>query len=79
MRHSQRILGRWNPIGALFGALIFGGAEALQFRVYTLKFPIPEQLPVMLPYLLTILVLVGSMKRTRPPAEDGVPYIKEEG
>ncbi len=73
------ILGRWQPIGALLGALIFGGAEALQFRVYTLKYPIPEQLPVMLPYLLTILVLVGSMKKIRPPAEDGVPYIKEEG
>ncbi|MBI2882119.1 MAG: ABC transporter permease, partial [Candidatus Tectomicrobia bacterium] len=71
------ILGRWRPVGALLGALIFGGAEALQFRVHTLKVPIPEQVPVMLPYVLTIIALVGSMKKTRPPAEDGIPYIKE--
>lgn len=71
------ILGRWRPVGALIGALIFGGAEALQFRVHTLKVPIPEQVPVMLPYVLTIIALVGSMKKTRPPAEDGIPYIKE--
>lgn len=72
------ILGRWHPVGALIGAVIFGGAEALQIRVYTLDVYIPEQFPAMLPYVLTIVALVAYMKKTRPPAQVGIPYIKEE-
>jgi ABC-type uncharacterized transport system permease subunit len=30
------ILGRWNPVGILFGALLFAGAISLQLRLQSL-------------------------------------------
>lgn len=72
------IFGKWNPIGALGAAIIFGGADALTYRVQGLGLPISKQVPNMIPYVLTLLALLGLVGRSRPPAEDGIPYIKEE-
>lgn len=71
------ILGRWNPLGALGAAFLFGGAEAIQYRVQGLGLPISKQIPNMIPYVLTLLALLGLVGRSRPPAEDGNPYVKE--
>jgi general nucleoside transport system permease protein len=72
------ILGRWNPLGALAAAFLFGGAEALQYRVQGLGLPISPEVPNMIPYVLALVTLLGIVGRSRPPAEDGKPYIEQE-
>jgi simple sugar transport system permease protein len=74
---AAMIFGNWNPIGAFFGALLFGFADALQIKLQILETGIPYQFIGMLPYVLTMVVLAGVIGKTTPPAADGVPYTKE--
>jgi general nucleoside transport system permease protein len=76
------IFARWRPSLALVGALIFGLATALQYRIQALNLAtIPYEALLMLPYVLTILVLLrGNGKTpgsTLGPAALGKPYVKE--
>lgn len=82
------IFGRYTPVGALAGALLFGTAQSLQIIA---RIPssapggalgewiatAPSQWFGVIPYILTIIVLAGVVGRTIPPAADGVPYDKE--
>ena len=68
------IFGRLNPFGALGAALLFGAAEALQLRLQAMGLDIPYQILLMLPYVATVVVLVGLIGKTRLPAALGVPY-----
>lgn len=69
------ILGRWNPVGALFAALLFGLASALQFQFQATKTAFPYQFFLALPYLLTLLaLLLRSRSKTAPPAALGEAY-----
>jgi simple sugar transport system permease protein len=74
---AAMIFGRWNPVGALGAALIFGFADSLQVKLNILQVGIPSEFLAMAPYLVTILVVAGAAHRVRPPAADGKPYIKE--
>jgi ABC-type uncharacterized transport system permease subunit len=74
---AAMIFGRWNPIGALLAALVFGFADALQTKLSILSVPIPSDFLLMAPYLATIAVVAGVVRKARPPAADGKPYIKE--
>ena len=60
--------GGWRPFGVLFGALIFSTVQGLQLWVQTLNIPIPSDFAVMMPYVLTIVVLVITVQRVRQPA-----------
>jgi simple sugar transport system permease protein len=62
------IFGRWNPILAAAGGLIFGAIDALQFRLQFLGAPIPSQLLIAMPYVLTIIVLLFGRGRLAPAA-----------
>ena len=68
------VLGRWNPLGVLAAALLFGAASALQFFLQTLSLDLPYQLFLALPYLLTLLALGGWVGRARAPAALGRPW-----
>jgi general nucleoside transport system permease protein len=68
------IFGRWHPIGAFIAALVFGFAEELQGRLALLDTPIPSELLLALPYVITIIVVAGLVGRSRPPAADGQVY-----
>lgn len=71
------ILGKWDPIGILAGAAVFGGANALQMTVQNLGIGIPNNIIMMIPYLVTVLaVLLVSKKRVGAPSAQGVPYEK---
>ena len=70
------IFGRWHPVGAMIATLLFGTADALQLRLQALGVNVPYQFLLMLPYLLTIIALVGVVKRTNAPAALAVPYEK---
>ncbi len=74
---AAMIFGRWNPIGAFLAALVFGFADSLQIKLSILEVPIPSQFLLMAPYLVTILVVSGVVRKARMPAADGQPYIKE--
>jgi ABC-type uncharacterized transport system permease subunit len=73
------IFARWDPIRVLAGSLLFGGAVALQITLQTLQVPISPELLLMLPYIITILVLVGISRRAEFPASFTVPYSREKG
>ncbi|MFZ5624336.1 MAG: ABC transporter permease [Gemmatimonadota bacterium] len=62
------VLGRWNPLGAMVAALVFGAATALQFLFQALGIKVPYQLFLMFPYVVTLVALAGAVGRVRPPA-----------
>jgi simple sugar transport system permease protein len=71
------IFARWKPSLAVVGALLFGLADAIQFRIQALgDESIPYELLLMLPYLLTILVLLRGIKKTEQPEALGEPYVR---
>ncbi|QJP12341.1 ABC transporter permease [Starkeya sp. ORNL1] len=71
------ILGRWDPIGAVLAALFFGFCDALQLRLQFANPTIPYQIFIALPYVASVLALVGLYGRVRPPAAVGLPYSRE--
>lgn len=75
---SVVIFARWDPFRALLGALVFGGAMALQLSLQTLRVPISSELLLMLPYLVTILVLIGVSRRAEVPGAFTLPYKRGE-
>ena len=74
---AAMIFGAWTPIGSFLASLVFGFADSLQARLAILNVPIPSELLLMVPYLVTILVVAGLVGRARAPAADGRPYEKE--
>ena len=78
------IFGIWHPLRAALGSYLFGGVEALQLRIQAAGSSVPAPLLLMLPYLLTILVLLFiSLRKGKgillgAPAALGVPYRREE-
>lgn len=71
------IFGRWNPIGAFFAALLFGFSLNLSFVLTILGTPVPSQFMQMLPYVVTVFAVAGLAGKSRPPASNGIPYVKE--
>lgn len=67
------IFGNWRPIGAALGCLLFGFAQAL--IVMMAGSFIPSNILAMLPYVITLLVLI-FVKKSDPPKANGVPYFK---
>ena len=70
----------WRPMNTVWGSILFGALMILYVRV---QIPfIPDQLYKILPYVVTVIVLVMvSMRKKRenqPPAALGRPYFREE-
>jgi len=71
------IFARWHPGLAVVGALVFGFADAIQFRLQALgSAAIPYEIFIALPYVITILALFVAAKRSVEPNSLGIPYIK---
>jgi simple sugar transport system permease protein len=65
----------WRPGRAVLGAYLFGGIMAFQLRLQAMGTNLPSSLLLMLPYGLTVFVLVVSMLRrqgTEAPAILGI-------
>ena len=77
---SAVTVGRWNPIGIMGASLLFGGADAAQLRLQALGIEIPHQFFQMLPYLMTMIVVVVAsiVGRSVGPKAMGKPFIKGE-
>jgi simple sugar transport system permease protein len=74
---AAMIFGRWHPVGALSAALVFGFSDALANKLAILNTPIPSEFLLMAPYIATLIVVAGVVGKSRPPAADGQPYVKE--
>ncbi|MFN0084520.1 MAG: ABC transporter permease [Blastocatellia bacterium] len=70
------IFGRWRPVSVMLACLFFGLAEAIAIRMQG-TINIPNQFIQMIPYVLTIVVLAGLIRRATPPKALGVAYAKE--
>jgi simple sugar transport system permease protein len=67
--------GGWRPVGVLLGALLFSMVSALQLRLQLIPdWPIPSDLMVMTPYIVTIVALVLTMQRVRSPSALTKPF-----
>lgn len=71
---AAMIIGKWKPVNIFFACLMFSSFEALEITLQISGTDIPSQLIQMLPYLITILVLIGFIGKTRPPAADGEAF-----
>jgi simple sugar transport system permease protein len=75
------IFATWNPLRAAAGAYLFGGVEALGFRIQAAGGTAPSYVLRMLPYLFTLAVLLLVTMRSRRPGVPGGlgrPYFREE-
>ncbi len=75
---AAMIFGKWKPIETMFACLLFGLAQGLVIFVGQFDFHISSQLLNMLPYILTLIVLVIFVGKSVAPAADGIPYEKEQ-
>ncbi len=71
---AAMIIGKWLPLGAATASVLFASAEALQLNLQSDA--IPTQLVQSLPYLVTLLVLVGFIGKSVAPREVGKPFEK---
>lgn len=69
--------GGWRPGGVLVGALLFSMVNSLQLWIQVLGIPIPSEIAVMMPYVLTILVLMATVSRVRAPSALTRPFERE--
>ena len=74
------IFGQWKPMNIALAALLFGLMRALS-NVYVAfdflaKLPIPGSVYNMLPYIISLLVLIFTSKKSRAPKAEGIPYDK---
>ncbi|WP_342428444.1 ABC transporter permease [Paenibacillus sp. FSL L8-0158] len=73
---AAMIFGKWNPLGAFGAAVFFGFSQAIRnyVQLFAWSQSIPQEIIFMLPYLLTIIVLVAAVGRSRAPAALGQLY-----
>ena len=74
------IFGAWHPVKIALAALLFGFCRALG-NVYSgfdflLALNVPSVVYNMLPYLISLVVLAFTSKRSRAPKAEGIPYDK---
>ena len=62
------IFANWQAINVLWGALLFGGVQALQLRLQTLGFKLPYELFLSLPYIVTIVALTIAGRNASAPS-----------
>ena len=70
------ILGRWHPISAALAALLFGFSIILRVWANQVSPGIPTDFITMVPYIVTIIAVVGFGGQSRPPKSLAIPYVK---
>ena len=70
------IFGKWNPIGAILAAILFALGQVLADQAKLAGTGVPQQFWSMIPYLLTLVALVGFVGKSKAPKASGIPYDK---
>ena len=65
---AATIFGGWNPVGSFLASILFAFSQAIRI---TVEFDIPEQFLQMLPYVLTMIVLILAGGKTKGPQAAG--------
>lgn len=76
------IFAAWNPYKAMFGAYLFGGLSIVGYRLQGSGFVVSQYILDMVPYLVTILILIfvsfrKSIKNAAPKSLS-LPYFRED-
>jgi len=73
---------KWNPYRVMMGAFLFGGLDIIGFRIQKYDFNISQYIIDLLPYIVTIIILIlASVRKTHSgsaPATLGISYFREE-
>ena len=74
------IFGKWRPVPAVIGCLLFAFFDAIQIRLEGVALPlvgeVPSQFIQVIPYVLTVLLMAGFVGRATAPKAIGVPFVK---
>jgi len=70
--------GSWRTIGVLAGSLLFSLVNVLQLWVQALAIPVPSEVAVMMPYIMTIVVLAFTARQIQRPAALARSYERGE-
>ncbi|MBQ4176344.1 MAG: ABC transporter permease [Lachnospiraceae bacterium] len=70
------IFGRYTPFGMFGAALLFGTANALQIRLQTIGVSVSPYLLALIPYVITIIAMLGAAGKNAKPEALSRPYIK---
>ncbi|OQY35072.1 MAG: sugar ABC transporter permease [Spirochaetaceae bacterium 4572_59] len=73
---AAMIFGRWKPQGAMWACLLFGLANGIVIFMPRTGLDISSQLLSMLPYVLTLILLVVFVGKAIAPSADGEIYEK---
>ena len=78
---SAIVFGKWKPQGALVACLIFGFSTAigivLGWSSVQAVFPVPSQILAMLPFAISLVILVSFVGKSVAPSSVGIPYEKD--
>lgn len=77
------IFGNWKPVNILFASFFFAFFRIISFYSNSISF-LPqfenlvgsEYIYLIMPYLVTMIILVLTSKRSRAPKAEGIPYDK---
>ena len=69
MAIAAMVFGMWHPLMLFLSGLFFGFVQAIQIRLQFLS--IPVQFVEMIPYIVTIIMLVATSKKNRGPKNAG--------
>ena len=77
------VFASWNPVIAVFGALLFGAISVIGVDIQMVSSTLPSQFYSALPYVATIIALIFTTgnfrkKRSAAPAALCIPYDREE-
>ena len=70
------IFGKWRPFSTYFACLLFGFSQALVIMLGGGNVQVPSTILAMIPYVLTIVMLIIFVGRSSAPKASGVPYEK---
>jgi general nucleoside transport system permease protein len=70
------IAGNWMPRGVLAAVLVFALLESVATHVQVLGLGVPHQIFLALPYLASILLLMGLRRKSGEPLRLGIPYFR---
>lgn len=71
------IFGQWKPVKILLAALLFGFCQTISI-LYSGALNIPQFVYKMLPYIVCMIVLAITSKKSRAPKAEGIPYDKSQ-
>ena len=73
---AAMIFGNWKPQGAMWGCLLFGAAQGLVVYLGGTSLKVSSQILAMIPYIITLIILIGFVGEASGPAANGLPYEK---